>query len=183
MMTRYVPGFSYHMRFGGPYGTDEHGVCLYGDVGHPAAQYACDAAGYIEHPDQAALSNHQKVSFWFRFADIRPYGKVMQVFDEVAGLLKEKGWEMAKSIDNLPDTYSSIDGLTDTTFGPNYRDEAEFLPEPNAHGYNAAKGFVVVVERKGTKAMFTSDDIKTIREITREAAIIVYGRGKEVVHA
>ncbi|MBI4215764.1 MAG: hypothetical protein HY602_03505 [Parcubacteria group bacterium] len=173
---KYVPGFSYHMEFGGPYGHDEHGVCLYGDVNHPAAQYVCDAAGCIEHPDQAALSDHQKVSFWFRFSDIRPYGKVLDVFNKVADLLKAKGWEMAQAIDNLPDTGSSIGGLADTSFGgPKYRDEAEFPPEPNAHGYNAADEFCVIVEKQGTKADFSADDIETIRSLARECGVLVFG--------
>lgn len=184
-MNAYTRGFSHHLRFGGKYGNDQYGVCLYGDVNHPAAQYACDAAGYIEHPDQAALSDHQKVSFWFRFSDIRPYGKVRELFDKVAELIESKGFTVAPAIDDLPDTGSSIGGLADTSFGPKYRDEVEFPPEPNAHGYNAADELNVVVEKLNSKAEFTADDIETIRSLAKDAARVVYGRelGEENTHA
>jgi len=175
----YIPGISYELRFGGPYGSDEHGVCLYGDINHPAAHYACEAAGYIEYPDQAALSDHQKVSFWFRFSDIRPYGKVRGLFNRVADLLEKAGWKMAPAIDNLPDTGSSIGGLEDTTLWPNYRDETEFPAEPNAYGYNAAREFCIVVEKLGTKPEFTPGDIKSIRSLAKKAARIVYGQKLE----
>ena len=176
---RYSPGFSCHLRFG-EYGEqqDAHGVCLYGDVHHAAAQFACDVAGAIEHPDQAALADHQKVSFWFRFADIRPYGKVQDLFDQVATLLEEKGWTAAPAIEGLPDTGSDIGNLVDTTFiaSPHYRDEEEFPPEPNAHGYNAAGSFTIVVEKTGTKPEFTEAEIEEIRQLAQEAAQMVYGR-------
>lgn len=174
---RYTPGFSCHMRFG-EYGErhDAHGVCLYGDVHHAAAQFACDAAGAIDHPDQAALSDHQKVSFWFRFADIRPYGKVQETFDHVANLLEAKGWKLAKAIEGLPDTGSSINDLADTNAPGNFRSEEEFPEKPGVEGYNAAGGFSIVIEKLGTKPEFTKDEIEQLHQLALESAQMVYGR-------
>jgi len=173
---RYSPGFSHQIRFGA-YGEkmDANGICLYGDVNHAAAQFACDAAGEIEHPDQAALADHQKVSFWFRFADIRPYGKVQDLFDRVAALLKSKGWELAPVVEGLPDTGSSIDNLVDTN-APGHWDKSEedFPEKPGVQGYNAAGGFSVVIEKLGTKPYFTEDEISELRQLALEAAKFVY---------
>ncbi|MDP3996919.1 MAG: hypothetical protein Q8P73_00230 [bacterium] len=174
----YSPGFAHHIRFGGyGEGVDAHGVCLYGDVNHATAQFACDAAGAIEHPDQAALADHQKVSFWFRFAEIRPYGKVQDTFDRVAALLEEKGWKVAPAIDGLPDTGSSIDNLVDTN-APGHWDKSEedFPEEPGVQGYNAAGGFSIVVEKPGSKPYFTEDEVAELHQLALAAAQVVYDR-------
>ena len=180
----YTKGMPYDLRFGGKYGEDQFGVCLYGDANHPAAGWAMEAAT-AEHPAQAALSDHQKLSFWFRFADIRPYGQVRDLFDKVVELLEQAGWKMAPAIEGLPDTGSSIGRLVDTTWGPEYRDETEFPPEPSSHGYNAAKEFVVVVERKGTRPEFSPEEIETIQGLARQAGRMVFGRelAEEVEYA
>ena len=71
---QYTKGMTYDVRFGN-FGqeVDACGFCLYGDINQAANPYAMMAMD-AEIPDQADLADHQKISFWFRFASIRPYG-------------------------------------------------------------------------------------------------------------
>jgi hypothetical protein len=173
---RYVPGAPHHIRFG-EYGekVDSHGVCLYGDASDPATQWEMDAA-QAEVLDQAALTDHQKISFWFRFADIRPYGKVCDLSDQIMTMLEGVGWKRAPTIEGYPDTGSSIDYLADT-HEPTHWDkpQEDFPGEPNAHGYNAAGGFSLVVEKLGTKPTFSDAEIEEIRQLALRAAQLVFG--------
>jgi hypothetical protein len=177
MLGRYFKGMPYLVDFG-EYGKgkDRFGFCLYGDASAPGAGYAMVAAT-AQVPDQAALADCQKVSFWFNLANIRPYGEVVDLFDKVMTRLKEAGWTPSKSVEGYPDTGSSIGDLYDTE-DPKFwgKPEADFPREPQAHGYNAADGFVVVVERPGTRPEFTPEEIETIRDLAMEFSRIVFGR-------
>ena len=126
--------------------------------------------------DESGLRVTLPAGDWFRFADIRPYGKVQNLFDQVAALLESKGWKMAPAIDGLLDTGSDIGHLVDTTFiaSDNYRDEEEFPPEPGVQGYNAAASFTIVVEKLGTEPKFSENEIEQIRQLALVAAKLVY---------
>ncbi len=176
-MKEYRPGTVIHIRFGGPYGKDAHGACLYGDANGPGAAYAMMAVGYAPTPDHATLSDHQKASFWFEFEKLRPYGKVIEVADAVENRLQSAGWTIAPAVDGFPETGSSTGDLFDTGM-PEYlgRPEADFPAEPNVYGYNAANGFKVVVEKFGTEPVFSEDEIEELHALTRELGEIVYGR-------
>ncbi len=174
---KYTPGMTFDMRFGTVGGNEDRMlVVLYGDIGHSAAQFELDAA-CAEHPDQACLSGHQKVSFCCKFAQIRAYGDTLTLFEQVARTIETAGWKRAEAVDGLPDTGSSVNDLADT------RDikyaghpEASFPCEPNVQGYNAAGGFTIVVEKEGTKPEFSQDEIAAIGELAQRIGQVVYGR-------
>lgn len=177
-MMEYREGMDYHIRFGGISG--EYGVILYGDADHWAAGYAVDAA-MAEIPDQACLSDHQKLCFWFRFgvrpqSVVRQYGEVCQLADELTAKLEAVGWTAAPAIDDYPDTGSSVDDLVNTDSWEYWgKPEAEFPCQPSAHGYNAAGGFTLVVEKLGTQPIFSADELEAIRRLAIECGQQVYG--------
>ena len=180
MKKRYIPGVVVQIRFGGDQGQDRHGACLYGDVSHPSAPYAIMSVEYAPTPDHVALSDHQKVSFWFEFEKLRPYGEIIKASDTVIERLQAVGWAVAPAVPGYPETGSLTRDLVDTGM-PEYlgRPEADFPAEPNACGYNAASGFKVVVEKLGTEPIFSEDEIEELRALTRELGKLVYGQQLE----
>lgn len=172
----YKTGFVYSVSFGGPYGSDEYGLCLYGDVSHPVAEFTMMAAD-AQHPDEACLSDHQKWSLWFRFQNFRPYGEVLSLFDAVADLVKPAGWVAADSIEGFPDTGCSVRYLTDTRDMQFWgKPEENFPEEPNAHGYNAAKGFCLVFEKMDNSPAFSDAEVQEIFSLADKAALLVFGQ-------
>jgi hypothetical protein len=177
MQRRYIPGAVVQIRLGGDQGQDRHGACLYGDANGPGAAYAMMAVEYAPTSDHVAYSDHQKVTFWFEFEGLRPYGEVDKTATTIEVRLQEAGWTLAPAIPDYPETGSSIGDLFDTGM-PEYlgRPEADFPAEPNVCGYNAASGFKVVVEKLGTEPIFSEDEIEELHALTRELGEIVYDR-------
>ena len=147
------------------------GVVFYDDAKGPGAVFAMDAA-MAEVPEQACLADHQKVSFWFRFAEKRPYGDVKNLWDKVAERLESAGWTVASAVEGYPDTGPSIDYL-DTVF--------EFPEMLQAHGYNAAGGFCVIVEKLATKPEFSGAEFIELYTLAKELSQLVYGKELEEV--
>ncbi len=170
----YVKGLPLDLSFGGEsQGTDRVRVCLYGDVDSPAAPFIGDATT-AECPDQAGLSDHQKLRFWFEFRRVRPYGDVAAMVDHVVGLLKQGGWQPAEPEGNFPDTGNTVDGLVDTT-DIGYRGYGRDFPAtPNSNGFNAAGGLSVVVEKTGTKPEYSNDEIEAVISLVDELSQVVF---------
>lgn len=167
MDRRYIPGMIYEIGYGGPWGSDSCLVTLYGDMSHPSAQYAMDAAT-ATHPDEASLTDHQKVAVNFRFGEPRPYGNARELFDRIAGLLEAAGWTLAPVIEGLPpDSGSSIDDLVENPEWP----KIEGLDE-----MTGANGFTLIIEKVGTKPVFTSEEIESIRQLATQSMLVVFGR-------
>jgi len=168
----YRAGMAYHMMW--KRGDEAVHVCLYGDVNSEAAPWAMDAADALV-PDQAGLADHQKWSISFDLGRIRQYGEVIDLFKQVADQLEAAGWPTASAVEGHPDTGCTADGLVDTD-GPEWwgKPEADWPREPNAHGYNAARGFRVVVERPETKPEFSVDEIAEIRALTAVLIELVF---------
>jgi hypothetical protein len=163
MGNEYKPGIRYFVDFG-ECSQDAMGLCILGYSSNPAAGYAAMAANSAEPRDCAC----QTVSYWFRFADIRPYGKVTELAEKIAGILKEKGWTIKKTfIENLADTDA-----------PSYwgKPESKFPREPQAHGYNAAGGFNLIAEKPGTKPVLTQEEAIEVQRLAIIFSDIVFGR-------
>lgn len=176
-MMSYIVGLCYSI-FWGVFGegTDQSGINFFGDASHPAAQFSMEAA-MAEVPEQAGLSDHKKVSFWFRFATIRSYGQVLDLFERVVERLTAMGWSVAPAIEGTLDTGSSVDNLADTDDPKFWSQERDtWLREPNAGGYNAAGGFTVVVEKVGEKPEFSLEEIETLKKLMAEFNTFVYDR-------
>lgn len=144
---------------------DRCALTLYGDVAHPAAQFVCDAAG-AGHPDEACLTDHQKVAVSVRFAHLRPYGETLRLLDAATDILRTAGWPPAKQIEGQMDSASSVCELAVDESLP---------PTPAAHGYNATRGFTVVVERVGTAPRFTAKERAALERLAAKAMKIVFG--------
>lgn len=169
----YKKGLIYAEQFG-EYGDkiDAFGFCLFGDINHLAAQFET----------APVVADHQKISFCFRFAVIKPYGEIIQLLDKLMAELDKAGWKAEKSVEGYPDTGCSVNDLADTQEIQYYgTPEADFPSKPNVEGFNAAGGFTVVVEKPGTKPEFTEEEIQEIRRIAKEFGCNIYGREIEEV--
>lgn len=122
----------------------------------------------------SSLTDCQHVSFWFQYHELLPIGQIMSISNQIEAMLAERGYTKVRfSLDNLVDTSN-----------PSYKDrpEGQFPSEPNRCGYNAARGFSVVVEKPGTTADFTIDEIDSIQEMAIEFGCVVFGRPLEAIY-
>lgn len=116
----------------------------------------------------SSLTDCQHITFWFQYHNLLPVGQIISVSDKIDSRLGELNYVKVRS---------SLDNLVDTTKS-SYKDrpEGQFPSYPNRCGYNAAKGFSVAVEKPGTTATFTIDDIDAVQQMAIEFGQIVFGR-------
>jgi hypothetical protein len=139
----------------------EKGKCVvvfYGDVNAPAAPYAMQAAT-AEHPRHACLEDHQVIQIEIGFAQSKRVSEIDRMFTEVRRTFEGCRWRMVNPIEGLPDTGSSIDHLSD---------DPRFKNESPVHGeFNSAKGFILMVERRGTKPVFSKKVLDGVLNIAK----------------
>ena len=93
--------------------------------------------------------------------------KVVGLFDQIFALFTAQGWSQAAAIEELPDTGSSINDLTDE-WG-----QEEWKSGPD--GYNAAKGLKILVEKEGTQPTFSDEERVGVLALAREAMKLFFG--------
>jgi hypothetical protein len=158
-------------------GNDRALLTLYADVKGAGAQFTMDAAT-AETPAQACLAEYQKVCFCFHFSRVRPYGEVRNLCDFVVDALDREGWKETPFMEEFPDCGSSILDLHDTremTFSGR-PEKADFPEKPAVEGYNAARGFSVVVEKTEKTTEFTQDELDQLFSLTKTFTEMVFHR-------
>lgn len=163
-MKKYLKGHPHILRYGGKWGEDRAVLSFYGDQNNPSAPWIMQAAT-AEIPDEAVLSNHQKLALHFAFAEVRPYGEILELLERVTELMKQNDWQEAQRIDGSPSSGSTIDFLEECW---------DFPEEPN-FDFNAAGGFTVVLEKRENNPFFSECEQEKIMTIMEEAMVIVFG--------
>jgi len=179
MSNTYKPGWPHTLVYGERKSLNLS-VTLYGSTENPAAGHI-GAAATAECDDHASLARCQKVCWSFGFGEMRPYGLVLNLLRQVTDHLQMGGWTLSKQEGDFPDTAAwTADGLADTW---EYELEGKKLPEgfdfpekPAAHGYNAASGFAIRVEKSGTKPEFSFAEISVLQGHADVLATMAFGR-------
>lgn len=168
----YIEGKSF--RFRHTNGQEQAILALYGDQNAEGAGWAMEAAT-AQHPRQAALSDRQMISVWFKFDEVRPYGEVDNKVEKVFEHLEASGWTLSCAVQGMSDTGCSVGGLVDTADFM-YRGPGEDYPEhPSSHGYNAAESFVVVAERPNQAPVFTGEELDQTCQLMEKLGQMVFG--------
>jgi hypothetical protein len=154
---------------------DSYGLRLYGYF--PEEMQLLFNIGLLSEPMVeygSSLTDCQHITFWFQYHNLLPIGQILSVSDKIDTKLGELSYVKVRS---------SLDNLVDAT-KPSYKDkpEGQFPAEPSRCGYNAAKGFSVAVEKPGTTAAFSIDDIDSIQQMAIEFGRIVFGRPLEAIY-
>lgn len=166
MKSRYEAGLPYAIHYGLP-GGDHHRATLtfYGDSSHESVGWYCDAA-MTDDPEDAAMTDRQKVCLSVRFATLRPFGEVENFSVNAMKQFVAGGWRGAPANQDNLAAGSSIDELANSS---------SFPLEPNISGYNAARGFTLVVEKAGTKPAFSEDEITVVETLARAVLENIFG--------
>lgn len=162
-MQQYFKGHPYILRYGGEWGEDRAVLSFYGDQSDSAAPWLMQAAT-ARVPDEAVLASHQKLALHFAFAEVRPYGEILELLERVTELMKQSNWQEAERIENSSSSGSTIDFL---------EEQRDFPEEPN-FCYNSAGGFTVIVEKKGTEPIFNEQEIGEVKDLMKEAMKLVF---------
>ena len=133
-------------------------ITLYGDEGAVNAPWVMDAA-MATHPREAALAPHRMIAVCGRWADPRPYGRVVETLEAAQRLLKGAGWQIASSVEGHLDTGTVIDYL---------RVVESFPTSPNAHGYNAACAFVFECEKPDEGFEYSNGEIAALTALAQQ---------------
>ena len=133
-------------------------VTLYGDEGAVYAPWVFDAA-MASHPREAALAPHHMIAVCGRWADPRPYGRVVETLEVAQRLLKGAGWQIASSVEGHLDTGTVIDDL---------RVVDEFPEEERAGGYNAACAFVFECEKPDQGFDYSDGEITALTALAQQ---------------
>lgn len=90
-----------------------------------------------------------------------------ELASNIANILKDKGWQIKETF---------IEDLADTNTSPYWdKPENKFPREPQAHGYNAAKGFNLMAEKSEKKPVFTQDEVTEVKKLIVLFSDIVFG--------
>lgn len=133
-------------------------ITLYGDERADYAPWAMDAA-MASHPREAALAPHRMIAVCGRWHDPRPYGRVVETLEAAQRLLEGAGWQIAGSVEGILGTGTAIDDLqvVDT-----------FPVDPQAHGYNAACGFVFECEKLDQGFDYSDGEIAALTALAQQ---------------
>jgi hypothetical protein len=103
-----------------------------------------------------------------------PYGRIMYFTDTIVAKLEEKGYVKIRcSVDNLMSTTPQS--------GKDRQEEMSFR-DHQGYPYNAAGGFSVVVEKPGTTAEFTIEEIDAVQQLAIDFGYIIFGRQFEAIY-
>ena len=127
-------------------------ITLYGDEGAVYAPWVFDAA-MASHPREACLAPHRMIAVCGRWADPRPYGRVVEILEAAQRLLEEDGWQIASRVEGILGTGTVIDDL---------RVVDEFPEEERAGGYNAACAFVFECEKPDEGFAYSEGEITAL---------------------
>ena len=133
-------------------------ITLYGDEGAVNAPWVMDAA-MATHPREAALAPHRMIAVCGRWHGPRPYGRVVKALEVAQRLLEGAGWQIASGVEGHLDTGTVIDDL---------RVVDSFPANPQAHGYNAACGFVFECEKPDEGFVYSSGEIAALTALAQQ---------------
>ena len=146
---------------------DAFGIRFYGDMDNRAKNLGRMGEMFSD-PDIPLMIKNKRITLWFTFEKIRPYGKISNLLGELmARFKKEKYTILTSSIDELVDTQS-----------PDYEGtpESKFPAADRMHGYNAGGGFSVTAEKTDAQSKFSIEEIETVQELAVIFGRKVYGR-------
>jgi hypothetical protein len=159
------------MKFGvGGSGEDSFGLRMYGFF--PDKLGSDVNIGMVNEDESissgSAFTDCQRVTFWFQFKGLIPYGRISSISKKILDSLENKGYVRVRS---------SINNLVDTAHHSySNRPESKFPLDPNTGGYNAADGFSLVIERPGSNSHYTLKEINEIRHMAVEFSHMAYGK-------
>lgn len=133
-------------------------VTLYGDENASYASWVCDAA-MAEHPRQACLAPHRMIAVCGRWADPRPYDRVVEILESAQQLFEEAGWRITSRVEGILDTGTCIDDLQVVD---------EFPASPNLRGYNAACGFGFECEKPDGGFGYSDGEIAALTALAQQ---------------
>jgi hypothetical protein len=129
-------------------------LTLYGDIGSPIAGFAMEAAT-ASIPDQAYLSDHQKVAICVTYPVSQPYSMLDGGLRAAWGVMEAGGWAIADTVEGYPDTGSSINDLSN--------EPTDGFPDvPGIDGLNAGRGFTVVAEKTNNKPDYSESEMSDL---------------------
>ncbi|PKN96178.1 MAG: hypothetical protein CVU43_22045 [Chloroflexi bacterium HGW-Chloroflexi-5] len=146
---------------------DAFGIRFYGEF-DSRIEHRGSFSEILTDPDSPPMTKNKRVTLWFIFEKIRPYNRVSTLLGELMSLLKKEGYMVM---------VSSIDGLVDTTSLDYAKQPESSFPNPNRmHGFNAANGFSITIEKTDAELKFSQREIVVIQDLAIKFGQTVYGR-------